>query len=89
VKTQLVSAWVSGAATDTTVETGWSLPFSGPPGFEHLAPTEAENASQVSQPIGQQAAEEIAVQLGLRKTVAILASPTGQVPYSEFASAFQ
>jgi hypothetical protein len=69
MKTQLVSAWVSGAVTDTTVETGWSLPFSGPPGFEHLAPTEVENASQVSQPIGQQAAEEIAVQLGLRKTV--------------------
>jgi hypothetical protein len=56
MKTQLTGAW---AAADATVETGWSLPFSGPPGLE--APTQVTDASQVSQPVGQQAADEIAV----------------------------
>jgi hypothetical protein len=71
MNTQLVGARVAGAAADATLETGWSLPFSGFPGFEHLAPTEVTNASQINQPIGQQGADEIAVQLGLRKTVTL------------------
>jgi hypothetical protein len=73
LKTQLVGTLVTGASADATLETGWSLPFSGFPGFEHLAPTEVTNASQNNQPIGQPAADEIAVQLGLRKTVALTA----------------
>ena len=47
--------------------TGFSIPFSGPSRYEYLAPTEATNASQLNQPIGQQAADYIARNLGLRK----------------------
>jgi hypothetical protein len=70
MKNQL-GGWVAGAGTAATVDTGWSLPFSGVPGFEHLAPAQATDTSQISQPIGQQAADEIAVQMGLRKSVTL------------------
>jgi hypothetical protein len=67
-------ARVPGTATGVAlIETGWSLPFSGPSGFEYLAPTEVTDASEVNQPIGQEAADEIAVQLGLRKSVTFTA----------------
>jgi hypothetical protein len=68
MNTQLAGPWEAEATADATVESGWSLPFTGPLDLVHLAPTQVTDASQVNQPIGQQAADEIAVQLGLRKS---------------------
>ena len=65
--TQVVGAGVAGAATRAGSGTGWSIPFSGVPRYEYLAPTEVTNASQINQPIGQRVADEIAPKLGLRK----------------------
>lgn len=48
-----------------TVDTGFEIPFSGAPGFEHLAPTQLTSPDQLNQPLGQQAADEIAAQIGL------------------------
>lgn len=65
--TQLAGAAAAGAATRAGSGTGWSIPFSGAPQYEYLAPTEATNASQINQPIGQRVADEIARKVGLRK----------------------
>jgi hypothetical protein len=65
--TQLVGAKAAGAATYAGSGTGWSSPFSGAPQYEYLAPTEATNARQLNQPIGQRVADEIARRAGLRK----------------------
>lgn len=65
---QLAGAPAAEAATQTGAGTGFSVPFSGPLRYEHLAPKKAANAGQVNQPIGQQAADDIARRLGLRKS---------------------
>jgi hypothetical protein len=66
--TQVVGAEVAGAATHPGSATGFSVPFSGAPRYEYLAPTKVTNARQLNQPIGQRAADEIARKLGLRKS---------------------
>lgn len=48
-----------------TVDTGFAIPFSGAPGYEHLAPPQMTSPDQLNQPLGQQAADEIAAQIGL------------------------
>lgn len=48
-------------------DTGFSSPFSGPKVFEHLAPTEATDPSQLNVPIGLERANVIAFMLGLRR----------------------
>ncbi len=58
---------VAGADTQATPYTGFTSPFSGAPQYEHLAPTEITNHGQLNQPIGQQAADQIATGLGLSK----------------------
>ena len=65
--TSLAGAPAAGAATETRVRTGFSVPFSGPPRYEYLAPGEARNPSDVNMAIGQTKADEIARQMGLRK----------------------
>ena len=73
----LSSAQIAGAST----ETGFTSPFSGTPQYEHLAPTEVTNSSQLNQPIGPQVAHQIATDLGLRLVDAF--SPE---QYQEFTS---
>jgi len=65
--THLVSNEVARAATHAASETGFSNPFSGPPRYEYLAPTEVRNAHQLNQAIGRRVAAKIARHLGLRK----------------------
>ena len=61
VGVQVASPQVAAASTDT----GFTVPFSGTPQYEYLAPTEITNPSQLNQPIGPQMAEQIAAHLGL------------------------
>ncbi|MDH6287725.1 hypothetical protein [Rhodococcus opacus] len=58
------------AAADT-VDTGFAIPFAGAPGYESLAPTQVTNPGQLNQPLGQQAADEIAGQVGLTRADAL------------------
>jgi len=58
----------AGANAPSGTDTGFVSPFSGAPQFEHLAPTEITSPSQLNQPIGQQAADWIAGQLGLTRS---------------------
>ncbi|MFC9769288.1 hypothetical protein ACFVJ2_47250, partial [Rhodococcus jostii] len=57
-------------ATDS-VDTWFAIPFAGAPGYEHLAPTQVTNPGQLNQPLGQQAADEIAGQVGLTRADAL------------------
>ncbi len=56
------------AVTHTPGETGFSPPFSGTPQYEHVAPTEISDSRQLNRPIGQALADEIARQIGLKKS---------------------
>jgi hypothetical protein len=56
------------AATHPSEDTGFSAPFSGTPQYEHVAPTEMNHSGQLNQPIGQRAADEIAREIGLKKS---------------------
>ncbi len=67
----------AGAAT-TGLGTGFPQPYLGLPTLAGLAPTQATNASQINQPIGQQAAEELGSQLGLQ--------PLTEQQYNEMVS---
>lgn len=58
---------VAGPATHATSGAGFSSPFSGTPRYEHLAPTEVKNASQLNRAIGQRIAAKIAKNLRLKK----------------------
>jgi hypothetical protein len=51
--------------------TGFSIPFTGPSRYLSLAPIELSSAADLNQPIGQQAADELAIRLGLRKSDAL------------------
>jgi hypothetical protein len=77
VGVQVARPQVAGASTDT----GFTFPFSGTPHYESLAPTEITNPSQLNQPVGQQAADQIATQLGLSPADAFT-----QEQYQEFTS---
>jgi hypothetical protein len=55
------------AAIAAEPETGFAKPFSGSARYEHLAPAELTDPSQLNQPIGRRAASEIARMLGLRR----------------------
>lgn len=54
-----------------TVDTGFSIPFAGAPGYERLAPTQVTSPGQLNEPLGQQAADEIADQIGLGRADAL------------------
>ena len=62
--TQITGHKVAGAVTQASTASGFTIPFSGTPQYEHLAPTEITNPGQLHQPIGQQVADEIAAELG-------------------------
>ena len=64
---QVAGHQVAGAVTQAPTGTGFTIPFSGTPQYQHLAPTEIANPGQLHQPMGQQAADAIAAQLGLSK----------------------
>jgi hypothetical protein len=68
-------------AVRTASATGFSIPFTGPARYLPLAPTETSAASQLHQPLGQQAADALAVKVGLRKSGAFT-----QQQYLEFIS---
>jgi hypothetical protein len=61
--------------------TGFSIPFTGPFRYVSAAATELASSGQLNQPIGQQAADALAVRLGLRKSGAFT-----QQQYLEFIS---
>ena len=56
------------AATHASEATGFSPPFSGAPQYERVAPTEISNSLQLNRPIGQALADEIAREIGLKKS---------------------
>ena len=59
------------ASAEPVADPGFAIPFSGAPGFEHLAPTLMTSPDQLNQPLGQQAADEIAGQIGLSSADAL------------------
>ncbi|MGW0042333.1 hypothetical protein [Rhodococcus sp. NPDC003348] len=61
----------SGAPAADAVDTGFAIPFSGAPGYELLAPTQTTGPAQLNQPLGQQAADEIAGRIGLNPSDAL------------------
>lgn len=76
----LVGACILSQATTQTagaepaagnVDTGFAIPFAGAPGYEHLAPTQVTSPGQLNEPLGQQAADEIAGQVGLSRADAL------------------
>jgi len=56
------------AAMHTSEETGFSPPFSGTPKYEYVAPTETSDSRQLNRPLGQPLADEIAREIGLKKS---------------------
>ncbi|WP_027502486.1 hypothetical protein [Rhodococcus sp. UNC363MFTsu5.1] len=66
-----VTQAAGGEAAADTVDTGFAIPFAGAPGYEHLAPTQMTSPGQLNQPLGQQAADEIAGQVGLNRNDAL------------------
>jgi hypothetical protein len=58
-------------AVSASTDTGFSVPFSGPAQFEHLAPTAATDPSQINEQLGQQRADAIAAQIGLKKELTL------------------
>lgn len=65
---QAIGVQGSDASTRTSEDTGFSAPFSGTPQYEHVAPTEMTHSGQLNQPIGQHVADEIAREIGLKKS---------------------
>ncbi|SEM02504.1 hypothetical protein [Rhodococcus maanshanensis] len=66
-----VTQTAGGKAAADTVDTGFAIPFAGAPGYEHLAPTQMTSPDQLNQPLGQQAADEIAGEVGLNRNDAL------------------
>ena len=64
----LVGFGGAAAATQTSEDTGFSPPFSGTPQYEHVAPAEMSNSHQLNRPLGQHLADEIAREIGLKKS---------------------
>jgi hypothetical protein len=50
------------------VDTGFPAPFAGTPKYQQYAPTQAANVDEVNQPLGQAAADQLAVNLGLDRS---------------------
>ena len=67
VLVSLVTVVSAPAAVSASTVTGFSVPFSGPAQFEPLAPTLATDPGQINQQLGQQRADAIAAQIGLKK----------------------
>jgi hypothetical protein len=65
---QSVGLQAANAAAHTSEDTGFSEPFSGTPQYEHVAPTEMTESAQLNRPIGQHLADEIAREIGLKKS---------------------
>lgn len=65
---QSVSLQGADAATHTPEDTGFSEPFAGTPQYEHVAPTEMTDPAQLNRAIGQPRADEIAREIGLKKS---------------------
>ena len=53
------------ASALASTATGFTSPFSGTPRYERFAPTRATTPAQVNAPLGQRAADQLAVDLGL------------------------
>ncbi len=79
--TQAVGAIQAGEAVRAASATGFSIPFTGPARYLPLAPTEATAASELHQPIGQLAADALAVRIGLRRSTSFT-----EQQYLEFIS---
>ena len=58
----------AGAATHGSEGTGFSPPVSGTPQYEHVAPPELSDSRQLNRPLGQPLADEIAREIGLKKS---------------------
>ncbi|GAA4471905.1 hypothetical protein GCM10023094_03410 [Rhodococcus olei] len=67
----LVPAATQTAGAEPAADTGFAIPFAGAPGYEHLAPTQVTGPGQLNAPLGQQAADEIAGQIGLTRDDAL------------------
>lgn len=65
---QSVGLQAADAATHASEDTGFSEPFSGTPQYEHVAPTEMTDSGQLNRAIGQPLADEIAREIGLKKS---------------------
>ena len=70
-----------GGTMAETISTGFDQPYLGTPRYAHLAPPLATNAEQVNEPLGQEAADAIAAELGLDKQRAFSAEQ-----YQQFIS---
>ena len=68
VAMQAVGPRAAGAATSGSPETGFAEPFAGTPQYERVAPTEISDQGQLNQPLGQAVANEIAREIGLKKS---------------------
>ena len=66
--TEFAGLQAANAAAHTSEDTGFSTPFSGTPQYEHVAPTEMTESGQLNRPIGQHLADEIAREIGLKKS---------------------
>lgn len=71
----IVSLGVSWTATGeplaNAADSGFSVPFSGAPGYEQVAPTRMSSPDQLNQPLGEAAADRIAAQIGLDRADAL------------------
>jgi hypothetical protein len=65
---QSVAVQGANAATRPSEDTGFSPPVSGTPQYEHVAPTQMTDSRQLNRPIGQRLADEIAREIGLKKS---------------------
>ena len=63
-------AWAP-TAVSASADTGFSVPFSGPAKYESLAPTLATTPGQINAQLGQQRADAIAAQIGLKKELTL------------------
>jgi hypothetical protein len=68
VGTQTLALEGANAAPHPSEDTGFSPPFSGTPQYEHVAPTQMTESRQLNQPIGEHAANEIAREIGLKRS---------------------
>ena len=67
VLVSLVAVVWTPTVVSASTDTGFSVPFSGPAKFEQLAPTLATDPGQINAQLGQQRADAIAAQIGLKK----------------------
>ena len=72
----------AGASAPANAETGFPFPSSGAPKYEALAPTEITSPAQLNQPLGQAAADKLAIAIGLNKNDVFTAKQ-----YAEFITA--